>query len=101
MSHLPAEQTAGIANAVRLVVRDSGPGVDLEDEELIFDPFFTRRVGGSGLGLAVVQRAVKAHHGAVLVGNHSGGGAEFVLYLPGGDRSEVVATDTAEQEVPT
>jgi len=98
--HLPIDQTAGIEDAVRLIVRDSGPGIDPADEERIFDPFFTRRVGGSGLGLAVVQRAVKAHHGAVLVGNHPGGGAEFVLYLRGGDRSEIVSNEHQEQEVP-
>jgi len=93
---LPAERNAGVARAVRLVVRDSGPGIDLEDEERIFDPFFTRRVGGSGLGLAVVQRAVKAHHGAVLVGNHEGG-AEFALYLPGGESREIVSSETTEE----
>jgi len=96
---VPAEQAAGIERAVRLVVRDSGPGIDADDEERIFDPFFTRRVGGSGLGLAVVQRAVKAHHGAVLVGNHPAGGAEFVLYLPGSEGGEVVASENTEQEV--
>jgi len=100
VSNLAPDQTAGIVHAVRLVVRDSGPGIDMDDQERIFDPFFTRRTGGSGLGLSVVQRAVKAHHGAVLVGNHAGGGAEFVLYLPGGDRSEVVSSQTTEQEVP-
>lgn len=68
---------------VRLAVRDSGPGIAEEDAPRIFDPFYTTRPGGNGLGLAVVHRAVEAHRGAVFAGNAAGGGAEFVLYLPG------------------
>ena len=49
---------------VRVVVSDSGPGVDANDLSRIFDPFYTKREGGSGLGLAVVHRAVEAHDGA-------------------------------------
>ncbi|MDT8367878.1 MAG: ATP-binding protein [Longimicrobiales bacterium] len=97
VAHLRADQTAGVECAVRLYVHDSGPGIDARDEEKIFDPFFTRRIGGSGLGLAVVQRAVRAHDGAVLVGNHPAGGAEFTLFLPGNDARRVVANDSREE----
>jgi signal transduction histidine kinase len=48
----------------------------------IFDPFYTRRKGGSGLGLAVVHRAVAAHEGTVLVERSRAGGAEFIVDLP-------------------
>ncbi|HUE96064.1 MAG TPA: ATP-binding protein, partial [Longimicrobiaceae bacterium] len=50
----------------------------------IFDPFFTRRSGGTGLGLALVQRAVEAHGGAIFVDTAGGDdpGAVFSLYLP-------------------
>ncbi len=77
-------RSGGVDHPVRLRVRDSGPGVDEKEADRIFDPFFTRRDGGSGLGLAVVQRAVRAHDGSVFVGSAPGGGAEFTLYLPGG-----------------
>jgi two-component system sensor histidine kinase PilS (NtrC family) len=73
-----------IARPVRLTVRDSGPGVPPGESERIFQPFVTSRKGGSGLGLAVVQRAVEAHRGALLVESAPGGGAEFILYLAGG-----------------
>ena len=66
---------------VRLRVRDTGPGVSEEDIPRMFDPFFTRRSGGSGLGLALVHRAVEAHRGAILVDNAEGG-ACFTIYLP-------------------
>ena len=74
---------------VQLVVTDSGPGVDPEVSGRIFDPFFTTKEGGSGLGLAVVHRAVEAHDGAVLVHRAPAGGARFVILLPaapGNDR---------------
>ncbi|HEX5521286.1 MAG TPA: ATP-binding protein [Longimicrobiaceae bacterium] len=76
----------GAARAVRLAVADSGPGVSSELAERIFEPFFTLRIGGSGLGLPLVQRAAEAHGGAVEVAPTSAGtdsrGATFVLYLP-------------------
>ena len=69
--------------AVRLRVSDTGPGVPEEDREHVFDPFFTLRPGGTGLGLALVQRAAEAHAGAVFVDEPGDGwGSTFTLYLP-------------------
>jgi two-component system, NtrC family, sensor histidine kinase PilS len=73
----------GVEHPVRLRIRDQGPGISPDDAERIFDPFYTTREGGSGLGLAVVHRAVEAHKGRVLADSPGGGGAEFTLYLPG------------------
>ncbi len=82
-----------MANPVCLRVRDAGPGVPAGEVERIFQPFFTTRKGGSGLGLAVVHRAVEAHQGALLVEDAPGGGAEFILFLPGDPvRGGAVAT---------
>lgn len=74
----------GAARAVRIHVSDTGPGVPEENAEHIFDPFFTRRPGGTGLGLALVQRAADAHGGAVFVDQSrgEGWGATFAFYLP-------------------
>lgn len=80
--------------AVRLSIEDSGPGIDPEEAERIFDPFYTTRTGGSGLGLAVVHRAVEAHRGVVFVDESSLGGARFVIYLPGS--AQVAATEGGE-----
>jgi two-component system sensor histidine kinase PilS (NtrC family) len=67
---------------VRLTIRDSGPGIPEDTAGKVFDPFYTTRSGGSGLGLAVVHRAVEAHRGLIMAGNAPEGGAEFVLVLP-------------------
>jgi two-component system sensor histidine kinase PilS (NtrC family) len=82
-----AELPHGVSRAqrVRLRVRDTGPGVAPDEAGRIFDPFYTTRRGGSGMGLAVVHRALENHEGAVLVDRSPGGGAEFTLYLPGPD----------------
>lgn len=75
----------GALSLIRLTVSDTGPGIPEALVENIFDPFFTRRAGGTGLGLALVQRAVEAHGGAIFVDNGAAGsgmGAIFTLYLP-------------------
>jgi two-component system, NtrC family, sensor histidine kinase PilS len=78
-----------VADAVRVEVTDTGPGVREEDIPRMFDPFFTRRDGGTGLGLAMVHRAVEAHGGAILVDSAPGGGARFTIYLPAGAGREL------------
>ena len=72
-----------IEHPVRLTVSDSGEGIVSEVRNRIFDPFFTTKAGGSGLGLAVVHRAVEAHSGVTFVEHGPEGGAQFVIYLPG------------------
>jgi len=72
-----------IQHPIRISVGDSGPGIAPEERARIFDPFFTTKSGGSGLGLAVVHRAVEFHGGAVFVEQSAEGGAEFVIFLPG------------------
>jgi two-component system sensor histidine kinase PilS (NtrC family) len=68
--------------SVKLLVRDFGPGIPEREIPRIFDPFFTTREGGTGLGLAMVHRAVEAHEGTILVDGHEGRGAQFTVYLP-------------------
>ena len=75
-----------VTRALRLRVSDTGPGVPPDQVEHVFDPFFTLRPGGTGLGLALVQRAAEAHGGAVFVDEpREGWGATFTLCLPEGE----------------
>jgi two-component system OmpR family sensor kinase len=76
-------------DAVRLEVRDHGPGLPTSDAEALFERFWRseagreRGRGGAGLGLAIVAAIVDAHGGDVRAGNAPGGGASFVVTLPG------------------
>jgi len=66
-----------------LVVEDEGPGIAAgTDATRAFEPFFTVRATGAGLGLTVVRRVALAHGGAVHAGNRPGRGARFELLLP-------------------
>ena len=80
-----------LEHAIRLQVKDNGPGIPQEIRDRLFEPFVSARQGGSGLGLAIVQRAVEAHRGLVLVDSASGAGTTFTIFLP----AKMVAEDAA------
>jgi len=84
-----------VPRPVCLSVQDSGPGIPPEDAARIFAPFFTTREGGSGLGLAVVHRAVSAHGGAVYAEDVPAGGTRFVVLLPGEDVASITKQEAA------
>jgi signal transduction histidine kinase len=63
-------------------VRDDGPGMTEEVRARIFEPYFTRREGGAGLGLTFVQRVVQEHRGRVSVESEVGHGTVFRVTLP-------------------
>ncbi len=77
---VPSEVSLG--HPVRIRVSDDGPGIDADDLPRIFDPFYTRRQGGSGLGLSIAHRAVQAHGGALIASSNPGEGATFAVVLP-------------------
>jgi PAS domain S-box-containing protein len=67
---------------VRLVVSDTGPGIEREAQARIFDPFFTTKFAGRGLGLAVVQGIVRAHAAAIYLDSAPGQGTTFEILWP-------------------
>lgn len=67
---------------IEVVVADTGKGFPEGAAERLFEPDFTLKAGGTGLGLAVVRQAVAAHGGEVRARRRAGGGAEFVVRLP-------------------
>jgi two-component system sensor histidine kinase PilS (NtrC family) len=82
------EEQAGLgalfdAGGVTVRVSDDGPGIPPDIRDRLFDPFFTTKPGGSGLGLAVVHRAIEAHRGLVFF-DSVGRGTRFTVLLPRG-----------------
>jgi signal transduction histidine kinase len=70
------------ARGFELEVADSGPGLSEEDEQRVFEPFYTTKQNGTGLGLAIVYHVAEAHGGTVTAANCPEGGAAFTLKFP-------------------
>lgn len=64
-------------------ISDRGPGIPAEDLEKIFEPFYTTRATGTGLGLAFASQVINAHSGSISAENRKDGGACFIITLPG------------------
>lgn len=77
-----AETTWNNSPAVRISIRDNGPGLTSEQRKRIFEPFYTTKTKGTGLGMAIAKRILEAHGGAIDVGPETGNGAEILLILP-------------------
>jgi signal transduction histidine kinase len=75
---------AGLAGqpALRIAIRDTGPGLSPEQARKIFEPFYTTKTKGTGLGMAIAKRIVEAHGGRIAVGAVDAPGAEIILTLP-------------------
>jgi signal transduction histidine kinase len=63
-------------------VSDTGPGIAVDDLENVFNPFFTTKPQGMGMGLTIVRTIIEAHHGQIVVENPPSGGALFTVRLP-------------------
>lgn len=74
---------------VRLVIKDDGPGIAPENLNRIFDPYFTTKPSGSGLGLFTSYSIVSKHDGFIRAVSISGEGAAFEIYLPAAEESPV------------
>jgi signal transduction histidine kinase len=68
--------------SVVIEVEDTGPGIPAEHLDRIFEPYFTTKEGGTGLGLALAHKIIQEHDGSVEVESHAGSGATFIVRLP-------------------
>jgi PAS domain S-box-containing protein len=76
-----SEAVIGGKPAVRVAVCDNGPGLGPEQRQRIFDPFYTTKTRGTGLGMAIAKRIVEAHGGRIAIGEGRAG-AEVIITLP-------------------
>nr|BBH92291.1 hypothetical protein KTA_04900 [Thermogemmatispora argillosa] len=74
---------------LELAISDTGIGIPPEQLDLIFQPFFTTKAHGIGLGLAITQRLIESHHGQISVESRLGYGATFTIRLPLASTSDV------------
>jgi two-component system sensor histidine kinase AtoS len=70
------------ARGATVRVRDNGCGIPADKVERIFNPFFTTKESGTGLGMAIARKIVEAHGGTIAVASREGGGSEFTIALP-------------------
>lgn len=82
-------------NYIKIVIEDEGTGIPEEQLSRIFDPFFSTKQTGSGLGLATAYSIVKKHLGHITVESKFGSGSAFIMYLP----SETAIEDDTQLEV--
>ena len=68
--------------AIKLIIEDSGIGIPEKDFTQIFDPFFSTKDEGSGLGLSIVYKLIEAHQGEIKVESKEGEGTKFIIFLP-------------------
>ncbi len=92
---LNEQQQAG--DYVFIEVGDSGCGMDAETQARIFDPFYSTKFTGRGLGLAAVLGIVRGHNGAIKVYSEIGRGSSFKVFLPAGVGARAVAEPPAEE----
>lgn len=72
------------ANRIEIIIEDTGPGIAEDSLDRIFEPLFSTKSFGVGLGLPIVRHIMEQHGGGVEAGNRKGRGARFVLWLPPG-----------------
>lgn len=70
---------------VRIVVRDTGCGIAVENLKRLFEPFYTTKPNGTGLGLAITRRIIREHSGDIFADSAPGKGTTFVVSLPAAD----------------
>lgn len=81
---------------IEITIRDTGPGIDRQIRESVFDPFFSTKDGGTGLGLSTVKQIIETHGGSVTIGNSDVSGTEIIIWLQARDETRSSSKKPAE-----
>ncbi len=84
-------------DSVDISVQDTGSGIDPDDLDKVFDPFFTTRGKGTGLGLTIVHNIISAHNGIINAYSKPGEGSLFVMSLPSKEGRSDGADNTSDR----
>ena len=91
----PSELPVNNDGYVAVTIRDDGPGMAKDIKDKIFDPYFTTRERGSGLGLSVAYSIVNNHGGKIVVRSEEGEGTEFTFFLPASEHATGMAEENS------
>lgn len=98
-NHIGFSVAYGKAGSIELSVADDGPGLSLQQQAKLFEPFYTTKSNGTGLGLAVVDSVARAHGGRVTCESTPGQGTCFTVSLPLNNQYTLgLSADVAERE---
>ena len=75
-------RTSRVENFAELSVSDRGPGISEDKLNVVFEPFYTSKAEGMGMGLSIARTIIEAHHGQISAKNRDHGGASFRVRLP-------------------
>src|SRR5436190_8398503 len=99
---LPGRRPVTGARRVRIEIADSGVGINPGDADRVFNPFFTTKDGGTGLGLALTHKIVEDHGGSITFRSSPGVGTTFQILLPlVGAASERLSTPVSRETLST
>ncbi|MEW6527251.1 MAG: PAS domain S-box protein [Spirochaetota bacterium] len=93
----PIKAIIGKDNYIRISIEDNGPGIPNENIEKIFDPYYTTKPHGTGLGLTVVYSIIKQHGGYIFVDSQPGKGTRFDIYLRATEKNVAVIDDKSNE----
>jgi PAS domain S-box-containing protein len=97
-SSVPGFDFTAAGDLVEIAIKDSGTGIAEEHLPRIFDPYFTTKENGTGLGLATSHSIIANHGGAITVRSQQGHGSTFTLYLPAAQKAPCAAPPDARPE---
>jgi len=85
-----------LGDEVVITVKDTGKGMSKETQNKIFEPYFTTKASGTGLGLTVVYKVIKEHKGEIRVHSEESKGSEFIITLPVPHSERLAIDDSLE-----